>query len=50
MVGTWRDWGKIFLLRHARTVGRDRSERIHPSALPVPPATVGALDATAGGR
>lgn len=38
MVGTWRDWGKIFLLRKPRVVGRDRSERIHPTALPVPPA------------
>lgn len=31
-VGTWRNWGKLFLLRKKRTVGRDPSERIHPSA------------------
>ncbi|MBL9050233.1 MAG: DUF2235 domain-containing protein [Tabrizicola sp.] len=31
MVGTWRSWGKAFLLRRPRTVGRDRSERLHPS-------------------
>jgi len=28
-VGTWRGWGKIFLLRGPRVVGRDRSERLH---------------------
>ncbi len=32
MVGTSRSWGKCFLLRHRRVVGRDRSERIHPTA------------------
>jgi hypothetical protein len=26
MVGTWRAWGKMFLLRKRRMVGRDRSE------------------------
>jgi uncharacterized protein (DUF2235 family) len=31
MVGTWRSWGKWFLLRRRRVVGRDRSERIHES-------------------
>lgn len=36
MVGTWRAWGKLFWMRHARRIGRDPSERIHPSArLPV---------------
>lgn len=30
-VGTWRGWGKIFLLRRPRVVGRDRSERLHES-------------------
>jgi uncharacterized protein (DUF2235 family) len=30
-VGTWRSWGKIFLLRRPRVVGRDRSERFHDS-------------------
>lgn len=33
-VGTWRGWGKIFLLRHVRVIGRDRSERLHESVLP----------------
>lgn len=32
-VGTWSGWGKIFLLRKGRAVGRDRSERIHETAL-----------------
>lgn len=32
-VGTWQSWGKMFLLRRGRVVGRDRSEHIHPSAL-----------------
>jgi uncharacterized protein (DUF2235 family) len=32
-VGTWRSWGKTFLLRRRRKVGRDPSETIHPSAL-----------------
>lgn len=31
-VGTWRGWGKIFLLRGRRVVGRDRTEHIHPTA------------------
>ena len=43
-VGTWNGWGKIFLLRSARTVGRDPSERLHesvtgdalPTGLPAP--------------
>jgi len=33
MVGTWRSWGKAFLLRRKRLVGRDRSERLHPTAI-----------------
>ncbi|MBT9247805.1 DUF2235 domain-containing protein [Gemmobacter fulvus] len=33
MVGTWRGWGAAFLLRKARIIGRDRSERLHPTAL-----------------
>jgi uncharacterized protein (DUF2235 family) len=33
MVGTWRSWGKWFLLRRPRAVGRDRSERLHPTAV-----------------
>lgn len=37
-VGTWRGWGKIFLLRKRRVVGRDRSERLHESVRPVDPA------------
>ncbi len=31
-VGTTRGWGKAFLLRARRQVGRDPSERIHPTA------------------
>ncbi|MCI5096918.1 MAG: DUF2235 domain-containing protein [Rhodobacteraceae bacterium] len=37
-VGTWRGWGKIFLLRHGRRVGSTRSERIHETALAAPPS------------
>lgn len=32
-VGTWRDWGKLFLLRRRRRVGLDPSERYHETAL-----------------
>ncbi|MDO9637940.1 MAG: DUF2235 domain-containing protein [Pseudotabrizicola sp.] len=31
MVGTWRSWGKLFMLRARRVVGDDRSEKLHPS-------------------
>lgn len=31
MVGTWKSWGKLFLMRRRRRVGRDRSERLHAS-------------------
>lgn len=31
MVGTWRSWGKFFLLRRRRRVGLDPSEQLHPS-------------------
>lgn len=30
--GKWRGWSKLFLSRKARVVGRDPSERVHPSA------------------
>lgn len=33
MVGTWRGFGSVFLLRKRRIVGRDSSESIHPTAL-----------------
>jgi uncharacterized protein (DUF2235 family) len=33
MVGTWMSWGKAFLWRRRRVIGRDRSERLHPSAI-----------------
>jgi hypothetical protein len=33
-VGTWRSWGKAFLLRARREVGRDPSERVHASVRP----------------
>lgn len=32
MAGSWRGWGALFLYRHRRRIGRDRSEQIHPSA------------------
>jgi uncharacterized protein (DUF2235 family) len=32
-VGTWRSWGKTFLIRRRRAVGLDPSETIHPTAL-----------------
>lgn len=31
-VGTWQSWGKMFLFRKKRVVGRDRSESIHETA------------------
>lgn len=34
MAGTWQSWGKLFLFRNRRIVGRDRSESIHPTAQP----------------
>lgn len=37
MVGTWRGFGAAFLLRRKRRVGRDLSERLHPSVLEVEP-------------
>ena len=39
---TWRGWGKIFVLRHRRRPGRDRSERLHESvgAHPLWPAVL----------
>ena len=30
-VGTWKGFGKAFLLRRKRVIGRDRSEALHPS-------------------
>jgi len=30
-VGTWRGWGKLFLLRRRRDMSDDRSERLHES-------------------
>jgi uncharacterized protein (DUF2235 family) len=33
MIGTWRGFGALFLLRKKRQVGRDASEHIHPTAL-----------------
>lgn len=32
-VGSWRGWGKAFILRAPRVVGRDASESIHESAV-----------------
>ena len=33
-VGKWRGWGKLFLIRRPRIIGRDPSERIHETARP----------------
>ena len=33
-VGTWRGWGRIFLIRGRRAVGLDPSERLHDTAAP----------------
>ena len=45
MVGTWRSWGKFFLFRRRRRVGRDLSEHLHPSvaAMQTKPGWFGAL-------
>ena len=48
-VGTWRGWGKIFLLRGPRVVGRDRSERLHetvagPRSRPAGPGSGALVD------
>lgn len=42
-VGSWRGWGKLFVLRRRRPVGADPSEALHPSALGAAPAGVPAL-------
>jgi hypothetical protein len=31
-IGTWKGFGKLFLLRKQRSVGTDSSERVHYSA------------------
>ncbi len=36
-IGTWRGWGRTFLIRRRRRVGRDPSEAIHPTAIPSHP-------------
>ncbi|MCX7645206.1 MAG: DUF2235 domain-containing protein [Rhodobacteraceae bacterium] len=36
-VGTWRGWGKTFLIRRRRRVGLDPSESIHPTAIATHP-------------
>lgn len=33
-IGTMRGWSSLFVLRHRRVLGQDRSERVHPTALP----------------
>ncbi len=38
MTGTWSGWGAVFLLRRRRRIGRDRSERLHETIAPAPPA------------
>ena len=34
-IGTTRGWGKAFVLRAKRKVGRDPSESVHPTAVAV---------------
>jgi uncharacterized protein (DUF2235 family) len=46
-VGTWRGWGRLFILRRLRVVGRDRSERLHHTVISVP-RHAGQLAAGAG--
>lgn len=49
-VGSWRGWGKMFLLRAPRVAGRDVSERLHasvPLAYDGPALLTGALAAQA---
>ena len=54
-VGTWGGWGKLFLSRRRRIVGKDRSERLHetvrervinrvPPPKPAPGTRAGAVD------
>lgn len=33
-VGTLRGWSRLFVLRHRRRIGLDRSERVHRTAIP----------------
>ena len=41
-VGTWQGWGKIFVLRRRRVMGRDPSEREHETAQILPRPTTAA--------
>lgn len=43
-VGTFRGWGKMFILRARRRMGRDRSETFHP-AVGLSPADPGPVEA-----
>lgn len=42
--GNWGGWGKLFLLRSRRNVGRNRTEHLHPSAAPSAPGWAGLGD------
>ncbi|RYG89700.1 DUF2235 domain-containing protein [Loktanella sp. IMCC34160] len=46
-IGTWRGWGKLFLSRRRRIVGRDPSERLHVTAQGHPKAETLDLTKTA---
>lgn len=37
-VGSWRGWGRLFLLRRRRCPGEDPSEALHPTAMGAPQA------------
>jgi uncharacterized protein (DUF2235 family) len=43
MVGTWASWGKWFLWRARRKVGRDASEQLHPSLAALHPIRRGGI-------
>lgn len=50
MLGPSHRWGKAFVLRRRRVVGRDRSERLHPTVPTPPPPRQGLLPPLPFGR
>ena len=49
-VGTWRQWGKTFILRRRRLIGSDLSEAIHPTAIASHPGLSLAVPPSVPGR
>lgn len=43
-VGTWRGFGRLFVMRRARAVGRDPSERLHSTVKQVPRHAAGLVE------